>query len=60
MADTVEIRTIAEAMTHADGWQRLYELERDAHAETLRKLELERIVSGDLNWWIAHNGLLED
>jgi len=50
-AETVEIRTVAEAMAWGDSMQRAYEREREAHAETLRLLEIERMLADDFGYW---------
>ena len=47
----IEIKTLTEAMDYADSIQRLYEAEREAHAETLRLLEIERMIADDLDYW---------
>jgi hypothetical protein len=47
----LRIDTVAEALDLSDAWQRTYERERDAHAETLRKLEIERILADDFAYW---------
>ena len=48
----IEIKTLAEAMDYADSIQWLYEREREAHAETLRLLEIERMLADDFaDWW---------
>ena len=47
----IEINILAEAMEYADSIQRLYEAEREAHAETLRKLEIERMLAEDFAYW---------
>ena len=48
----IEIKTITEAIDYADSIQRLYEAECAAHAETLRLLEIERMLADDFaDWW---------
>lgn len=49
--ESVEIKTLPEAMAWGDSMQRAYELEREAHAETLRKLEIERMIAEDFAYW---------
>ena len=50
-ADQVEIRTVAEALAWGAAWQLAYEREAEAHAEALRKLEIERMLSEDFAYW---------
>ena len=45
MSEEITIRTITEAMDYADACRTAYERERAAHSETLRLLELERLLS---------------
>lgn len=45
MTEEITIRTIEEAMGYADACRAAYEREAAAHAETLRLLELERLLS---------------
>ena len=48
----IEINTLAEALQYGDDWQRAYERESAAHAETLRLLEIERMLAEDFaDWW---------
>ena len=47
----IEIKTLAEALQYGDDWQRAYEREREAHAETARLLEIERMLADDLDYW---------
>ena len=47
----IEIKTLTEAIEWGDSMQRAYEREREAHAETLRKLEIERMLADDLDYW---------
>ena len=47
MTEQVEIRTVEQALAWGDAMQRAYEREAAAHAETLRKLEIERMLAED-------------
>ena len=47
----IEIKTLAEALQYGDDWQHAYEREAAAHAETLRKLEIERMLADDFAYW---------
>lgn len=48
---TLEITSLAEAMAWGDSMKLAYEREREAHAEALRKLEVERMLADDLGYW---------
>ena len=48
----IEIKTLAEALQYGDAWQRAYEREAAAHAETARLLEIERMIASNFaDWW---------
>ena len=50
-ADQVDIRTLPEALAQLDAWIVAYDRLAEAHAETLRKLEIERMIADDLDYW---------
>ena len=47
----VEIRTLPEALAQLDAWIVAYDRLAETHAETLRKLEIERMLAEDFAWW---------
>ena len=47
----VEIRTIADAIAQLDAWIVAYDRLAEAHSETLRLLEIERMLADDLDYW---------
>ena len=53
----VEIRTLPDALAQLDAWIIAYDKLAEAHAEALRKLEIERMLAEDFAWWMQHNEL---
>ena len=51
MPEQLEIRTVEEALAWGDSLQAALDREIAAHAETLRKLEIERMIADDLDYW---------
>jgi hypothetical protein len=48
----LRIDTVAEALQYGDEWRVAYERECAAHAETLRRLEIERMLADSFEtWW---------
>ena len=50
-ADQIEIRTLPDALAQLDAWIVAYDRLAEAHAEALRKLEIERMLAEDFAYW---------
>ena len=47
----VSITTLPEALAQLDAWIVAYDRLAETHAETLRKLEIERMLAEDFAYW---------
>jgi len=49
--ELLRVDTISAALDLSDAWALAYRRECAAHAETLRKLQIERMLADDFAWW---------